>query len=147
MTEAFTQKPSVHWPPHAPATAADVMRPAPATIEPRDHVAAAAYLMKHAGVTALVVVDDNQAKQPIGIITEADIAQAVADGKNVNDLRIRALITTYPTVINSATSIRDAARSMVTGHFRHLPVVGEAGLIGMVDITDVCAALARPAAG
>ncbi len=47
MTEAFTQKPSVHRPPHAPATAADVMRPAPATIEPRGHVAGAAYLMKH----------------------------------------------------------------------------------------------------
>jgi CBS domain-containing protein len=71
MTEAFAQKPSVHRPPHAPATAADIMRPAPATIGPRDHVAAAAYLMKHAGVTALVVVDDNQAKQPVGIITEA----------------------------------------------------------------------------
>src|SRR6266404_6360190 len=95
-------------------------------------------------VTALVVVDDDQAKQPVGIITEADIVQAVADGKDVNDLRIRALITTYPTVINPATSIRDAARSMVTGHFRHLPVVGEAGLIGMVDITDVCAVLPDP---
>ena len=46
MTEAFTQKPSVHRP-HAPATAADVMRPAPATIESRGHVAGAAYLMKH----------------------------------------------------------------------------------------------------
>jgi CBS domain-containing protein len=66
---------------------------------------------------------------------------------DVNDVRIRALITTYPTVINAATSIRDAARSMVTGHFRHLPVAGEAGLIGMVDIADACAALARPAAG
>jgi CBS domain-containing protein len=98
MTEAFTHKPSVHRPPHAPATVADVMRPAPATIEPRDHVAAAAYLMKHAGVTALVVVDDDHAKQPVGIITEADIARAVADGKDVNDLRIRALITAHPTV-------------------------------------------------
>jgi len=130
MTEAFTQKPPVHRLPHAPATAADIMRPAPATIEPRDHVAAAAYLMKQAGVTALVVVDDDHAKQPVGIITEADIVRAVADGKDVNDLRIRALITTHPTVINPATRIRDAARSMVTGHFRHLPVVGEAGLIG-----------------
>jgi hypothetical protein len=51
MTEAFAQKPSVRRPPHAPATAADVMRPAPATIEPRGHVAGAAYLMKHGGVT------------------------------------------------------------------------------------------------
>jgi len=140
MTEPFTQKPSMHRPPHAPATAADVMRPAPTTIEPRDHVAAAAYLMKHAGVTALVVVDD-QAKQPVGIITEADIVQAVADGKDANDVRTRALITTHPTVITATTSIQDAARSMVTGHFRHLPVVGEAGLIGMADITGVRAAL------
>src|SRR5216684_1545561 len=144
MTEAFTQKPSAHRPPHAPATAADVMRPAPTTVEPRDHVAAAAYLMKHAGVTALVVVDDDQAKQPVGIITEADIVQAVADGNDVNDVRIRALITTHPTVINPETSIQDAARFMVTGHFRHLPVVGEAGLTGMVNITDVCAALLDP---
>ena len=131
MTEAFTRKPSVHRPPHAPATAADIMRPAPATIGPRDHVAAAVYLMKHAGVTALVVVDDNQARQPVAIITEADIAQAVADGKDLNDVRIRALITTHPTVINAGTSIRDAARSMLTGHVRHLPVAGEAGLIEM----------------
>jgi hypothetical protein len=47
MTEAFAQKPSVRRPPHATATAADVMRPAPATIEPRGDVAGAAYLMKH----------------------------------------------------------------------------------------------------
>ena len=144
MTEAFTHKPSVRRPPHAPATAADVMRPAPATIGPRDHVAAAAYLMKHAGVTALVVVDDDQARQPVGIITEADIVQAVADGKDVNDVRIRALITTHPAVITAGTSIRDAARSMLTGHTRRLPVAGEAGLIGMADITDVCAALPGP---
>jgi CBS domain-containing protein len=144
MTEAFTRKPSGHRPPHAPATAADVMRPALTTIEPGGHVAAAAYLMKHAGVTALVVVDDDQAKQPAGIITEADIVQAVADGKDVNNVRIRALLTTHPTVISPATSIRDAARSMMTWHVRHLPVAGEAGLIGMLDITDVCAALRDP---
>src|SRR4029077_8375393 len=100
MTEAFTRKPSGHRPPRAPATAADVMRPAPATIEPGGHVAAAAYLMKHAGVTALVGVDDEQAERPAGIITEADIVQAVANGKDVNNVRIRALITTHPTVIS-----------------------------------------------
>ena len=141
MTGAFAHKPSVHRPPHALATAADVMRPALATIEPGGHVAAAAYLMKHAGVTALVVVHDDQAKQPVGIITEADIVQAVADGKDANDVRTRALITMHLTVITATTSIQDAARSMVTGHFRHLPVVGEAGLIGMADITGVRAAL------
>ena len=30
---------------------------------------------------------------------------------------------------------------MTTGRFRHLPVMGDAGLAGIVDITDVCRAL------
>jgi CBS domain-containing protein len=50
-------------------------------------------------------------------------------------------MTTRPTVINTATSVRDAAKIMTSGHFRHLPVVGDAGLVGMVDIVDVCRAL------
>ena len=57
----------------APATAADIMRPPLTTVEQADHIAAAAYLMKRAGTTALMVLDA-QTGQPIGIITEADIA-------------------------------------------------------------------------
>ena len=127
----------------APATAADIMRPPLTTAEKNDHVAAAAYLMKRAGVTALVVLDA-QVGQPIGIITEADIAHAVADGKDVNSTRISALMTARPTVIGTTTSIRAAADVMTSGHFRHLPVMGDAGLAGIVDITDVCRALLDP---
>ncbi len=103
-------------------------------------MAAAAYLMKHAGTTALMVLDA-QADQPIGIITEADVAHAVADGKDVNSVRIYELMTTRPTVISTTTSVLDAAKVMTSGHFRHLPVVGDAGLVGIVDITDVCRTL------
>ena len=124
----------------AAATAADIMRPPLTTVNQNDHVAAAAYLMKHAGTTALMVLDSH-ADQPAGIITEADIAHAVADGKDVNSTRIYELMTTRPTVITATTSVRDAAKVMTRGHFRHLPVVGDAGLVGIVDITDVCLAL------
>jgi CBS domain-containing protein len=124
----------------APATAGDIMRPPLTTVEQNDHLAAAAYLMKHAGATAVTVLDARTG-EPVGIITEADIAHAVADGRDVNVTRIHALMTTRPTVINATTSVRDAARVMTSGHFRHLPVVGDAGLIGIVDITDVCRAL------
>ena len=110
----------------APASAADIMRPPLTTVEQADHVAAAAYLMKHAGTTALMVLDARTG-QPAGIITEADIAHAVADGKDVNSTRIHDLMTTRPTVISTTTSVRDAAKVMTSGHFRHLPVVGDAG--------------------
>ena len=34
---------------------------------------------------------------------------------------------------------------MTTRHFRHLPVAGDTGLLGLVDITDVCQALSNTA--
>jgi CBS domain-containing protein len=136
MTETLAQPPS-----HGPLTAADVMQPALSTVEPEDHAAAAAYLMRHAGATALVVVDDEQARRPLGLVTEADIVRAVADKKDLDQIRIRDLMTKDLTVITADASVREAAESMLAGHFRHLPVVGEAGLIGIVDIGDVCRAL------
>ena len=57
--------------PPARFTVADVMRPPVTTVEQNDQVAGAAYLMKRAGATALVVTQA-QAREPVGIITEAD---------------------------------------------------------------------------
>ena len=137
MPEASPQEPSL---PHVPTTVADIMRPPLTTVQPNDHVAAAAYLMRHEAATALVVLDA-QTSQPMGLVTEADIVQLVAAGRDANSVRIHDLMTTRLTVIRATSSIRDAANTMITGRFRHLLVVEDAGLIGMIDITDVCRAL------
>jgi CBS domain-containing protein len=131
---------SARHPSSAAATAADVMHPPVTTVNQNDHVAAAAYLMKRAGATALIVTQAHTG-EPVGIITEADISHAVADGKNPNDVRIFQVMTADPTVVSTTASIRDAAKVMTSGRFRHLPVMGDAGLVGIVDITDVCRAL------
>ena len=141
MADASSQQPPAQ--PSRGATVADVMRKPLTTVELNDHVAAAAYLMKHARATALIVMDA-QNDQLIGIITEADITRAVADGKNVNEVRIHELMTSRPQVIKLTTSVFDAARVMTNGRFRHLPVVGDDGLVGIVDVTDVCRALIDP---
>ena len=138
MTTVSAHKSPVH-PPPAATTVADVMRPPVTTVNQHDHVAAAAYLMKHAGTTALLVLDA-QAGEPVGIITAADVARAIADGKDVNDVWVDAAMTTHPAV-TTTTSIRDAATIMTARHFRHLPVAGDTGLLGVVDIIDVCRAL------
>jgi CBS domain-containing protein len=80
MADAPGQQPSFQ-PPLGSATVAEVMQPPLTTVKKDDHVAAAAYLMKHAGAAALVLVDE-WTDQPLGVITEADIAHAVADGKD-----------------------------------------------------------------
>jgi CBS domain-containing protein len=91
MTAANAQKPSFHAR-VAAATVADILRILLATVGQHDHVAAAAYLMKHAGTTALLVTDA-QTGQPAGIITQADVARAIADGKDVNAVWVEAVMT------------------------------------------------------
>ena len=141
MAEASAQQPPGQAHRH-PATVGDVMRPPLTTVDQNDHVAAAAYLMRHAGATALVVLGGQETNQPLGIITEADIVHTVADGKDPNEVRIHELMTPRPTVIKAGTSVRDAAETMVAGHFRHLPVIDDkSALSGIVDIRDVCRAL------
>ena len=54
MADAPSQQPAQ---PPAPAIVADVMRPPLTTADQDDHVAAAAYLMQHAGASALMVLD------------------------------------------------------------------------------------------
>ena len=92
MTDAPSQQPAQ---PPAPAIVADVMRPPLTTADQDDHAAAAACLMKHAGASALMVLHAHTG-QPIGIITEKDIAHAVADSKDLEQTRIHDLMTGSP---------------------------------------------------
>jgi hypothetical protein len=105
---APAHKPSPH-PQAATATVTDVIRPPLATVGQYDHVAAAAYLMKHTGTTALRVVNA-QTSQPAGIITEADIDRAIADGKDINDVRVHAVMTRPPGRQRQLKDPRDAQR-------------------------------------
>jgi len=57
---------------------------------------------------------------------------------NVNDVWVDAVMTTRPA---TTTGIRGAAEIMTARHLRHLPVAGDAGLVGVVHIIDVCRAL------
>src|SRR5258706_13535117 len=61
------------------------------SVERDAHLAAAAYLMRRAGETALVVVDTNQST-PLAIITDTDVAQAIADGHDPNKVRLSDLV-------------------------------------------------------
>ena len=129
--------------PPYPATVAEIMAPALTTAQLTDHIAAAAYLMKHAHTDGLVVLDA-ETDRPIGILTDTDVAHVVADGKSANDVRISDVMTPDPTVVRPSTSVREAAELMTAGRFRHLPVIDDSGLAGIIDINDVCLALLGP---
>jgi acetoin utilization protein AcuB len=130
--------------PKRPATVRHAMRPAVTTVELHAHVAAAAYLMRRAHATALVVTTNDANRRPIAIITETDIAQAVADGRDVNETRIDELVGPQPITVHPATAVSNAIALMVSAGIRHLPVVEYGHLIGMLDIADAYRAVSGP---
>jgi CBS domain-containing protein len=121
--------------------AADLMREAVVSVEREAHLAAVAYLMRRAGQTALVVVDETERRTPLAVITDTDVAQAIADGRDPNKVRVSELVHRDPITVSADTPLVRAATVMVSADIRHLPVVAEDRLLGLLDISDVCRAL------
>jgi len=129
-------KPTVH----------DVMRPAVTTVERQAHLAAAAFLMHRAGDSAVVITAGPQNPQPVAVVTESDITTTVAEGRDVNEVRIGDLIGKEPVMIGPDATVGAAAELMLSHGIHHLPVVEDDRLVGIVDIADACRALLGQAA-
>jgi uncharacterized protein (DUF427 family)/CBS domain-containing protein len=122
-------------------TVAELMRAAIVSVERDAHLAAVAYLMRRADETALVVVNNTEQRTPLAVITDTDVAQVIADGLDPNKVRVSDLVQRDPITVSPNTSLSRAATVMVSAGIRHLPVVEDGRLLGMVDISDACRAL------
>src|SRR3954452_18694565 len=130
------------WAGRDPATVGQVMRPPATTVETRAHVAAAAYLMKRSHDSALVVVSNDSIRRPLGIVTDAEVSQAVADGRDLEQVRVSDLIAgRQPVTVAPDTPIDAALRLMVDTAHNHLIVVEDGGSVGVVDMAGLCKAL------
>ena len=118
-----------------------LMRPPATTVERRAHLAAAAYLMKRSGDSALVVTTDDGSRTPLGVITDSDVAQAVADGRDLEQVRILDLLARGTVDVTPGTPVDEATRLMLERGLHHLPVVEDGALVGLVDMADMCRAL------
>ena len=73
-----------------------VMRTASTSVERRAHLAAARYLMRHCDERVIVVVDDPESQEPIGVITEDDVDRALALGHDLDEVRIADILPQAP---------------------------------------------------
>lgn len=73
----------------------------------------------------------------VGIITERDILRAVADGRKPDATRTADLMTPDPDSLEPDVAVMDAADWMLAAGYRHLPVVSDGQLLGMVSIKDI----------
>lgn len=88
---------------------------------------------------SLVVMDGAEL---LGIITERDIMKAVARGDDLDATPVSAVMTRSVLTVSPDTSVAEAAQHMSTRWIRHLPVVSNGELLGMVSQRDLCGLLA-----
>jgi CBS domain-containing protein len=122
-------------------TVGDLMRPAVTSVERLAHLAAATYLFKKAGDSALVVISDPVERVPIKVITDREVADAVGDGRDPNEVRLSELVGPEPMTLSRETGVAAAAEAMLSSGRTHMPVVEGNRLLGIVDISDVCRGL------
>jgi len=95
--------------------------------------------MAEKNIGALVVVDDGALA---GILSERDYARKVVlVGKLSRDTPVGDIMTPDPVTVTSDTSVRSCMEVMTDNRFRHLPVVDDGDLVGLISIGDVVSAV------
>lgn len=98
----------------------------------------AAHTMESEGIGSLGVVDDGRL---VGIFTERDLVRAVADGVDVKLVAVSVYMTPDPDDLSPDVEPKEAARWMLATGYRHLPVIENGNLLGMISMKDLMWAL------
>lgn len=106
------------------------------TLNPRHTLAEAVETMTRHRIGAVVVVDAARAVQ--GIVSERDVVRALAEsGAGVLDDPVSARMTTDVVTCSQSAGLPELMGLMTTGKFRHVPVVEDGRLVGIVSIGDI----------
>jgi CBS domain-containing protein len=98
-------------------------------------VKAACQCMAERGVGSVLVTDDAGAL--VGIFTGRDaVARVIAPGKTAGRTRLGTVMTPKPSTMTSQQTAIDALRVMWDGGFRHVPVVDDGKIRGVVSRGD-----------
>lgn len=94
----------------------------------------AARLMRTHNVGSVLIIEDGAVK---GILTVADMAyRVVAEGRNPDETVLGEIMTAGPDTIGPDTTAIEALRLMQDGGYRHLPVVEDGKVLGVVSRRD-----------
>jgi CBS domain-containing protein len=105
------------------------------TLPPASTVYQAIALMAEKGVGALAVVDDGKL---VGILSERDYARKVIlQGKSSKDTLVQDIMSTNVITTSPEDRANNCMRVMTENRIRHLPVVDQGRLVGMLSIGDL----------
>ncbi|HEY3143698.1 MAG TPA: citrate/2-methylcitrate synthase [Acidimicrobiales bacterium] len=115
-------------------TVAEVMSSPAVTALPDETVAEAAHRMDEHKVGSVVVVDGDR---PIGILTERDIVRLAAAGAGAAGTKVAEWMTADPDCVDPSVSVHEAFVSLSDHGYRHIPVVENQRIVGVVSMRDL----------
>lgn len=105
------------------------------TVQPEHTIRQALGVLADHNIGALVVVDRDGG--PIGILSERDIVRSAARDESVFTKTVSALMTKDVIVGVPQDDLESVGRTMTDRRIRHLPVVDQRRLVGIISIGDV----------
>jgi CBS domain-containing protein len=106
------------------------------TIRPDATVAEAARILSECRIGSLVVSSDGRRAE--GIISERDIVREMGKrGVGCFEEKVQEMMTAEVVTCTRADDVIDILTKMTEGRFRHIPVIEEGELVGLVSIGDV----------
>ncbi len=106
------------------------------TVNPEMLISDVVNVMTAKRIGAVLVVEPGGSL--VGIVSERDIVRSLSTAAAATlQLTAAALMTRKPTTAGPEISVATAMEIMTEGRFRHLPILEEGALVGLVSIGDV----------
>src|SRR5713226_35047 len=116
------------------ATVREVMSETLFTVNPSTTVGEAVALMAQHRVGSMIVMDGTRLA---GIFTERDTVRAISQSYDAPSHEVSSWMTRDPMTVGPDDQAEDALKTMLDRGFRHLPVVADGEVIGIVSIRDL----------
>jgi len=124
----------------------EVMTKNPICCLPNDIVAKVAQLMRRENVGSIPVVENEQTKKLVGIVTDRDLAlKVVADGLDGKTTKAEAVMTRDIVTCLAEDDLQEALDAMADHQLRRIPVVNkEYKVVGIIAQADVATRVNQP---
>jgi CBS domain-containing protein len=124
----------------------EVMTENPVCCLTNDSVAKAAELMKRENIGSIPVIENEQTKMLVGIVTDRDLALSiVAEGRDARSTKVEAVMTRKLVTCLADDELQKALGAMAAHQLRRIPVVDHDNkIVGIIAQADVATRVDEP---
>jgi CBS domain-containing protein len=124
----------------------EVMTKNPVSCLPNDTVSKVAQLMKSKDFGSVPIVENEQTKKLVGIVTDRDLAlKIVAEGRDPKSTKAEEVMTRKVVTCRAEDDLQKALDAMSEHKLRRIPVVDDNnGIVGIIAQADVATRVDQP---